>query len=280
MSKPCRFSSVPLASQLPGWAKKEREFTSLPYDPAPDVKESLLSIVTSGNLLETGDGDAIEEVERRRVARDRETPVEYFDELKATLTEFLTEIKDRVDIGDYHPDRLPVVSKEARREAYLKAREKTTLVDPTTIYCLEASSVSHASVARDGVDDGPTRPPLEPHTLETPIPLNPRSPGTGQEAPSLEKGVETERTVPRAPRLRGGDAGALEDEILERLLRKSLPRERLGPPAPPVQPERFSESQKKKLKKHYAKLDKQRAVLAAQKRMEQAGWGSFSLRHS
>ncbi|PHJ25158.1 tubulin delta [Cystoisospora suis] len=266
--------------KLSGWAKKEREFTSLPYDPAPDDKVSLLSMVTSGTALPTGDGDSIEQVERQRVARDRETPVEYFDELKSTLTEFLTEIKDRVDIGDYHPDRLPVVSKEARREAYLKARENTTLVDPTTIYCLEASPTSYSRVTNDSLTDGPTAPSLKPHIQGKPMSGHPGSRRPGQQVSSTTRGIETDKSSPStSPRLRRGEIGGLEDELLEKLFRRSLPRERLGPPAPPVHPERFSASQKKKLQRHYAKLDTQRAVLAVQKRMEQAGWGSGSPRH-
>ncbi|EPR61076.1 hypothetical protein TGGT1_311815 [Toxoplasma gondii GT1] len=250
--------------KLPGWGTKEQELLTRPLDPPPSDKKSLLSLISSGKLSETNEADSTAAAEAERVARIREIPVEYFDDLKIALTEFLEEIRDRVDIGDYHPDRLPVVIREDRKKEYIHAREKTTIILKSNIYCLSSEASNYQSdFSPHGDYRNSERKPKADYGVyavnEHPLrPARPLSEFGANEAEDDE-----DELLFLSPRLRGTDA---RDHVLT----KNQPREHLGPPAPAVHPERFSAAQKRKLKIYYARLDRSRSNQATRRQKASA----------
>ncbi|PFH34160.1 hypothetical protein BESB_073120 [Besnoitia besnoiti] len=247
--------------KVAGWATKEQELLRRPLDPPPSKKKSLLSMLSSGDLRGTSETSTAEAAQPEGVARVREIPIEYFDELKTVLSEFLKEIKDRVDIGDYYPERLPVVFRGDRRQAYIHAREETTLIPESQIYCLslEASGVAP--------EDLPRRRDVASH----------RSPWTDlgkadfESKPSRPSGswlhalnrldAKTGQDLHLPPRLRGKRAPQHTTTSL-------AGRNWQGLPAPPVHPERFSSAQKIRLKEYYARLDRKRERQRPQKQSD------------
>nr|CEL77460.1 TPA: hypothetical protein BN1205_095830 [Toxoplasma gondii VEG] len=250
--------------KLPGWGTKEQELLTRPLDPPPSDKKSLLSLISSGKLSETNEADSTAAAEAERVARIREIPVEYFDDLKIALTEFLEEIRDRVDIGDYHPDRLPVVIREDRKKEYIHAREKTTIILKSNIYCLSSEASNYQSdFSPHGDYRNSERKPKANYGVyavnEHPLrPARPLSEFGANEAEDDE-----DELLFLSPRLRGTDA---RDHVLT----KNQLREHLGPPAPAVHPERFSAAQKRKLKIYYARLDRSRSNQATRRQKASA----------
>ncbi|CBZ55135.1 hypothetical protein NCLIV_055600 [Neospora caninum Liverpool] len=250
--------------KVPGWGTKEQALLTHPLDPPPSDKKSLLSLISSGKLAE--EADSTRAADEERAARIREIPVEYFDELKVALSEFLNEIKDRVDIDDYHPDRLPVVLREDRKKEYIRAREKTTIISKSNIYCLssEASKFPSGSSPQRSFQSSERKAMAHSGTYGTAEKVLRPSRPLPQFGPN-ETEADEEELLLLSPRLRGTDA----HERVPTILRK-LPWEHLGPPAPAVHPERFSAPQKRKLKKYYAKLDRNRAKQAASRQKTSA----------